>query len=277
MLTRCPHCETTFRVTPEQLKARQGQVRCGTCQGIFNALDFLVEEVKLSPLPSLPPETVSEPEPLPVAEPEIVPEPESVPEPEPAPVPEAATEPEPAPEPEPDLSEPPVDEAERVPDADETPPRRWPWAVGAFFALVLLLLQATIHFRVELSVLYPEARPLLAEFCAVAGCDLPLPRKPGLIGIESSDLHPGTDGQLQFSALIRNRAPFAQGYPHLELTLTDLSDQALVRRVLSPSDYLPPNVSAAAGFAANGELAINLALEATAVSAAGYRLYLFYP
>ena len=26
MLTRCPSCGTTFRVTPDQLKVRQGQV-----------------------------------------------------------------------------------------------------------------------------------------------------------------------------------------------------------------------------------------------------------
>ena len=32
-----------------------------------------------------------------------------------------------------------------------------------------------------------------------------------------------------------------------------------------------------AGFAANGDLAVNLGLDATDVGASGYRLYLFYP
>ena len=44
MKTRCPECPTTFRVSPEQLKARAGKVRCGQCQSIFNALDSLLEE-----------------------------------------------------------------------------------------------------------------------------------------------------------------------------------------------------------------------------------------
>ena len=44
MLTRCPECTTHFRVTPEQLKARAGRVRCGECQHVFNALDTLIEE-----------------------------------------------------------------------------------------------------------------------------------------------------------------------------------------------------------------------------------------
>ena len=43
MQTRCPECQTSFRVTPEQLKARAGKVRCGQCQGVFNALDSLVD------------------------------------------------------------------------------------------------------------------------------------------------------------------------------------------------------------------------------------------
>lgn len=41
ILSRCPSCGTTFRVTPEQLRARQGMVRCGRCSAAFNALDHL--------------------------------------------------------------------------------------------------------------------------------------------------------------------------------------------------------------------------------------------
>lgn len=41
MQTRCPACQTTFRVTPDQLNAKAGRVRCGQCQHVFNALDHL--------------------------------------------------------------------------------------------------------------------------------------------------------------------------------------------------------------------------------------------
>ena len=37
--TKCPNCETAFRVTEEQLAAANGMVRCGKCMGIFNASD----------------------------------------------------------------------------------------------------------------------------------------------------------------------------------------------------------------------------------------------
>lgn len=51
-LTRCPNaeCQTTFRVTPEQLSARGGKVRCGQCQQVFNALEHLIETETAQPL-----------------------------------------------------------------------------------------------------------------------------------------------------------------------------------------------------------------------------------
>jgi predicted Zn finger-like uncharacterized protein len=46
MRTRCPVCSTVFRVTSEQLRLKAGKVRCGQCQGVFNAFDhFLTESV----------------------------------------------------------------------------------------------------------------------------------------------------------------------------------------------------------------------------------------
>jgi predicted Zn finger-like uncharacterized protein len=49
MLTRCPHCQTQFRVRAEQLTIRQGRVRCGVCQQAFNALESLRDEIVAAP------------------------------------------------------------------------------------------------------------------------------------------------------------------------------------------------------------------------------------
>lgn len=43
LLTRCPECDTTFRVTDETLKKASGQVRCGRCASVFNAYAELQE------------------------------------------------------------------------------------------------------------------------------------------------------------------------------------------------------------------------------------------
>ncbi|MEE2749124.1 MAG: MJ0042-type zinc finger domain-containing protein, partial [Pseudomonadota bacterium] len=43
-VTRCPHCETSFRVGDEQLDAANGYVRCGSCLQVFNATDYFVTD-----------------------------------------------------------------------------------------------------------------------------------------------------------------------------------------------------------------------------------------
>ncbi len=42
MVTRCPGCSTSFRITPAQLQTAKGAVRCGSCLQIFKALDHLL-------------------------------------------------------------------------------------------------------------------------------------------------------------------------------------------------------------------------------------------
>jgi predicted Zn finger-like uncharacterized protein len=44
LLTQCPNCETSFRVTAEILRVADGQVRCGRCHTQFDALERLIEE-----------------------------------------------------------------------------------------------------------------------------------------------------------------------------------------------------------------------------------------
>jgi len=39
MQTECPHCQTVFKVSDENLKVADGFVRCGLCKEVFNALE----------------------------------------------------------------------------------------------------------------------------------------------------------------------------------------------------------------------------------------------
>ncbi len=49
--TRCPHCETSYRITLDQLTIGHGQVLCAECQQQFNAIEHLHEPIDLNPLP----------------------------------------------------------------------------------------------------------------------------------------------------------------------------------------------------------------------------------
>lgn len=294
MLTRCPHCHTTFRVTSEQLKVRQGRVRCGACSEVFDALESLADEVAVivaaqtapeiqadaEPLQKdLPVETGAEVEPDDPLEPGFGPEPElpadTPPETESLPPQDGGHFPATTPD------EPPPDEA-ALPAAwdsvaETPPPHRWPWATGLLAMLLLAAGQLAFIYRIELAVLSPELRPLLVAGCKAVGCSVPWPRRPELLGIESSDLEPAGGNRLLLTATLKNHAPFVQEHPHLELTLTDTQDDALLRKVLPPADWLPAGQPVSAGFAADGELAVRLLLEVPGVPAVGYRLYLFYP
>ena len=44
MFTQCPKCETVFRLSAEVLRSAGGQVRCGRCGDVFNALARLAEQ-----------------------------------------------------------------------------------------------------------------------------------------------------------------------------------------------------------------------------------------
>ncbi|HDR9086816.1 TPA: zinc-ribbon domain-containing protein [Burkholderia vietnamiensis] len=44
LATRCPHCETVFRLQQEQLTLHDGLVRCGHCRQVFDATRSLVPE-----------------------------------------------------------------------------------------------------------------------------------------------------------------------------------------------------------------------------------------
>jgi len=282
MLTRCPKCTTAFRVSVEQLKLKQGKVRCGQCLEVFNALSTLVDEPDPAAVPA-PDENLPEPaheaaeavEAL--AEP---PEEEASAEDaeEPAEIPATITEPpEEESEPEPVVWPSYLDDVQ-LPGAAVAAPRWvWLWSALTLLAALLLALQALVHYRVELAVAAPTLKPILRQAYGWFGVDLPLPRKAELLAIEHSDLHPGNSGQLLLSATLKNRAGYALAYPDIELTLTDLGDQALLRKVIAPADYLPPGMDADAGFEGNAELAFNLTLETGVTGAAGYRIYLFYP
>lgn len=173
------------------------------------------------------------------------------------------------------------DETESEPETEEKPSgllRQAAWAAGATLLALLLLAQGMLVFRNQIVQSSPHMRPLMESLCAGIGCDLPLPREAALISIENSDIQPdaGREAFFTLHVTLRNRAEFAQAHPHLEVTLTDARDKALVRRVLEPAQWLPADAPKDA-FPAHREIAAKVAFEAPLVAAAGYRVWVFYP
>lgn len=250
LVTRCPVCGTAFRVHSSQLAAHSGTVRCGKCGGVFNGVAALVEEgderLALEPSPQL-----------------------GLFDPGRRPADAAAGA-----------------SAQRVPDflADEPRSRRatWLWGAAALLAALAIAIQLTYRFRAELAAAAPEVREPLRSLCRPVGCEVPLPRHPELMSIDSSELQADSrrEGLIVLNAVIRNRARFPQDYPALELTLTDEADRPVLRRVLAPRDYLEQargEELMRQGIASGTEAALRVFLDTSRTRATGYRLYLFYP
>ena len=164
---------------------------------------------------------------------------------------------------------------EREPEARG---RVWLWATAVLLLLLVTTAQLTLFFRQDLARELPAARPLLASACEQLGCVLTWPQVKSEISIEASDLHPnGREGSFELVGTLRNRADFQQGYPHLELTLTDVHNRALARKVLTPEQWLPAYLVGSQAFAASSDIPFSVVFEATQQPVAGFNLYAFYP
>lgn len=151
-------------------------------------------------------------------------------------------------------------------------------AVLSVVAIVVLAGQAIYVWRDELAARWPAARPALATVCSRIGCRVDYPAHIDAITIESTNVQVNApNGTLYvLTALLRNRDRIDLRYPHLALTLTDMQDQPVLRRVLRPEDYLPA-ARIGPAFAAESELPIRVMFELNDLRFSGFRLDRFNP
>lgn len=149
----------------------------------------------------------------------------------------------------------------------------WPFVLVSVLLFITLIGQLLHYFRSEIVMRMPSA----AALYELVSIDIPLPRNPALVSIETSDLQSdNARGLFVLQATLKNRADHPQAWPALELSLTDTNDAVVSRRVMYAAEYLPPGTTSDA-FPANGEVAVRLWIEAKDIGASGYRLYIFYP
>lgn len=277
MVTQCPHCTTAFNVTPDQLFARDGRVRCGHCHEVF---DGLVNLTSLEALQAgVPPplaeaneandandadpasvalqaaqttEAAVSPEFAPTRWP-MLPDVPEVPMPllpqsvvtEEAPVIAPAAQQAAAPDEMPLTADQAASQAgsEEAPALASLPPRRtqWPWAIAATLAALVLCAQALHSYRNEIAAHVPGVKPVLVQACQWARCTIAPLQRPSALAIQASDLLIQDKAKPQVVQLIvtmQNQSAADVAYPALDLVLNDRFNHALARRVFLPADYL---------------------------------------
>jgi hypothetical protein len=157
----------------------------------------------------------------------------------------------------------------------------WLRYVLGFICVILVFtaaLQGIYAYRWNIAAQYPFTTPYLKALCAPLKCKIALPKNIAFIVIDDSDIQEDANfsGALRFTSTLKNQADYTQAYPNIELTLTDMNDQAILRRTLKPSDYLPQSLDAIDGFASGETITINLALFAEKVVVSGYRVAITY-
>ncbi|UIN21857.1 DUF3426 domain-containing protein [Herbaspirillum frisingense] len=143
----------------------------------------------------------------------------------------------------------------------------------------VLLLQSLYYWRNPLAASVPVLRPMLNGMCVALHCTVGLPTEIDRLSLESNELQvvPPNQNVYALSIVMRNRGTSAQAWPHIELTLNNDDEKAVVRKVFRPRDYLADAGLIDSGLAADSERQIKLNFELKDALVSGYRIYLFYP
>ena len=189
---------------------------------------------------------------------------------------EAPKPPPPPPKPKPDVDEPEFVRSTRQREASSKT-TRIALTAGSVLLLIALVVQGAVSFRDVLAARYPDLRPALVSTCALFGCSVNLPARPEQLVIETGELITLGGNAYTFSTVLRNQGDMALAWPSLELTLNDLDDKPLVRRVFAPRDYAGAAAAAPTGFAARGEQQVRIHFRLEGAEPSGYHIAVFYP
>lgn len=311
LVTRCPKCHSDFVVKLEQLQALDGLVRCGGCAHIFDGfaslqsqLPTLTQRPDANPIRSVSGVAASRPSlsASRTAEPSVLRHrAERLESPRSSPVLDVSN---PSHFPvEPVVSSEPSEmmiagearlrgegpsvgrtQPEFLVDEVDTPRLMMLlWGLASALALALLVIQLAYVYRNDLATQFPSLRPSLEALCAKLKCEVSLRRHLERISVsvvsferQSSADQEGkpVDMTLRFS--LRNRFNQAQPWPYLSLELTDASGTVVLRKRLSPSEYLTVAL-ADKPFAASQEVNLILPVAVTGLQINGYTLKPFFP
>ena len=282
LITRCPACQTLFKVVPDQLRISEGWVRCGQCDEVFDASIHLLPDTQaVEPAPV---DINLDSVPLSIADDVLI---------------------EPEPEPEPIVAS-PADFTQatlsgyRMPDDEDAgtgiefndvsflrdkhvasfwhkPSIRITLALLSLVLLLALLGQIVFNERDRIAASAPGLKPWLLVFCGPLHCSLSPVRKIEAIVIDSATFTKIRGNAYRLNFTLKSNELMVLALPAIEFTLTDTLDQPVIRRVFRPEELGVKLNTLAAG----GELTVSLAIAVNDAGASdrvtGYRVLAFYP
>jgi predicted Zn finger-like uncharacterized protein len=157
-----------------------------------------------------------------------------------------------------------------------------PWAravlsiVGLLLVCVLLI-QVVLHHRDRIVAQEPATKPVVEMLCQWLDCRIgPLQQIESIV-IDSSSFARVRGDIYRLNVTLRNAALTDVAMPGLELTLTDMQDQSMVRRVFLAPDFGAKSESLAAGAELSVTVPVSIKGAGSVERVSGYRLIAFYP
>lgn len=259
MFTRCPACQTQFRVRAEQLRTAAGRVRCGACGEAFDAVSRL-SDMPLPPQQTEPADYVREADrqqssvddlhlPGGAGNDDVLP---SIADPETA-----------------------TDAAamDWTDDEAEQQPRHFGrWLAVALLLILIGLGQAAWFNRDALYDRFPRLVPWAEKLCEHIDCQVYRLRQTSEFEIINRDvrLHPLYKDALLVNATIANGADRRQPYPRIQLALFDTNGKTLAYREFAPSDYLDGSLPVSTGMPADMPIHVVLEISGATESAVSF-------
>ncbi len=256
--TSCPQCDTHFLLNDELIAACGGKVQCGCCEHIFNASDRLTEvgdditsagEHQTSVESTLQESTAA------ISSGAVM----------------ATKVKEGGPEVTLNL--------DRVKKSHKEPGlHSFQSMLIGLLLLLALILQAVYFFRGAIASEYPQLKPSFERVCKKLKCAIGLPHNLHLISIGDSAMQEDRDFQsvINFSSSLQNKATYPQAYPNIALTLTDSDGVPVIKKLMTPKEYLASEKKFTQGLAPHEVANIKIALLVDEASVASYRLFLLY-
>ncbi len=205
METQCPNCSARYRVTDNQLQAALGQVKCGECSTVFNALQKLQNSrgellTNFQPTETIPP-------------------------------PQAAS------EPSPEISLHEAMYGHKRNSLGHFAPLLW--FIGIMLLVAASIAQAIYYQRYQL-IKNPDFQQQVLTLCELIPCG-----ESGFSNISQVKLlerniftHPVISNALMATGSFVNQASFAQAPPNMLVSLFDIQGNLIANRVFEPAEYL---------------------------------------
>lgn len=287
--TRCPACDTVFKIVPDQLKVSSGWVRCGRCAEVFDAASHAVASDTATVWPQVSTPAVEAPPQVTINDHSTLSTPENIAikTTNTAAIENSSFKNE-------KNKEVQIDKTETDLSFVRLANNKAFWQRSAVVRslraasvglLALFFFQVVFNQRNYLAASFPTFKASFETLCQSVGCAIEPFKNIDAFKIDSSSFQksqptPADAIQGENFALklaIKNDTELAVAMPAVELTLTDANDKPVLRRVLLTKELGFSGDTLAANSDWTGAMALVVTPNLTKAAITGYRVLLFYP